>query len=105
MKVVLDECVPWPAHKLLSSHVCSTAQQRGWAGIKNGDLIRLAEKELQLFITADQGIRYQQNLAGRRIAIIELNTNKLRRIEAAADSLRKAVDEIQPGSFVKLDLP
>lgn len=105
MKILLDECVPWPAHKLLSKHACSTAQQRGWAGIKNGDLIRLAENEFQLFITSDQGIRYQQNLVGRRIAIIELNTNKLRRIEAAADFLRKAVEEIQPGSFVKLDLP
>ena len=65
MNVLLDECVPWPMHKLLPAHVCTTAQRRGWGGIKNGDLLRLAEGQFDLFITADQNIRYQQNLAGR----------------------------------------
>jgi hypothetical protein len=41
MKVLLDECVPWPMHKLLSGHDCATAQRKGWGGIKNGDLILL----------------------------------------------------------------
>jgi hypothetical protein len=75
MNILLDECVPWPMHKLLTGHTCTTAQRRGWGGIKNGDLLRLAEGEFDLFITSDQGIRYQQNLSGRRIAIIELSTN------------------------------
>ena len=64
MNVLLDECVPWPMHKLLSAHVCATAQRLGWGGIKNGDLLRLAEGKFDLFITSDQNIRYQQNLAG-----------------------------------------
>jgi len=68
------------------AHVCTTAQRRGWGGIKNGDLLRLAEGKFDLFITSDQNIRYQQNLAGRSIAILELSTNKIRRIEAAAIS-------------------
>jgi hypothetical protein len=42
MKVLLDECVPWPMHKLLTGHDCVSTQWRGWGGIKNGDLIRLA---------------------------------------------------------------
>jgi len=54
---------------------------------------------------ADQGIRYQQNLAGRRIAIIELSTNKLRRLEAAAELLRSAVDAIKPSDFQRLVIP
>jgi uncharacterized linocin/CFP29 family protein len=45
-----------------------------------------------LFVTSDQNIRYQQALAGRRIAILELSTNKLRRIEAAASLLRATID-------------
>ena len=45
MKVLLDECVPWPMHSLLAGHECMTAQRRGWGGIKNGDLLRLAERE------------------------------------------------------------
>jgi hypothetical protein len=105
MKILLDECVPWPMHKLLSGHDCITAQQRGWGGIKNGELLSKAEKEFDLFITSDQNIRYQQNLAGRKIPILELSTNKLRRLVAAAALLRSAVDSVKPGEFRRLEVP
>jgi len=84
MRILLDECVPWPMHKLLAGHECTTAQKRDWGGIKNGDLLRLAEREFDLFITTDQNLRYQQNLAGRAISILELSTSDLRRICAFA---------------------
>ncbi len=87
MRILLDECVPWPMHRLLDGHECTTAQKRGWGGIKNGDLLRLAEGEFDLFITSDQNIRYQQNMAGRCIPILELSTNDLRRIQVAAPEI------------------
>jgi hypothetical protein len=62
MRILLDECVPWPMHKLLSGHACSTVQELGWGGIKNGDLLQRAEGEFDVFITSDQNLRYQQNL-------------------------------------------
>jgi predicted nuclease of predicted toxin-antitoxin system len=99
MKILLDECVPWPMHRLLAGHECTTAQQRGWGGIKNGELIRRAEGEFDLFITADQNLRYQQNLAGRRLPILQLSTNDLRRIRATAAQIQKAVATIQSGEF------
>ena len=105
MKILLDECVPWPMHKFLTGHECSTAQQRGWSGIKNGDLLRLAEKEFSLFVTSDQNIRYQQNLAGRSVAIPELSTNDYRRIKAAAELIRSVVAKIQPKEFRQLEIP
>jgi predicted nuclease of predicted toxin-antitoxin system len=105
MKILLDECVPWPLHKFLTGHECSTAQQHGWGGIKNGDLLQLAEKEFNLFITSDQNIRYQQNLAGRQIAILELSTNDFRRIKAAAEMIQSAVAAIQPREFRQLEVP
>jgi len=105
MKILLDECVPWPMHRLLAGHECRTAQQCGWGGIKNGELLRLAEKEFPLFITSDQNLRYQQNLAGRQIAILELSTNKLRRIVTAAEALRAAIETIKPGEFRHLEIP
>ena len=105
MKILLDECVPWPMHRLLAGHECSTAQQCGWGGIKNGRLLELAEKEFPLFITSDQNIRYQQNLAGRQIAILELSTNKLRRIVAAAEAIRSAVESIKPTEYRQLEIP
>ena len=105
MKILLDECVPWPMHSLLLPHECITAQKHGWGGIKNGDLIRLAETEFNIFVTADQNIRYQQNLAGRRIAILELSTNDLRRIRAATAQIQAAIASIQPAVFLKLEIP
>ncbi len=105
MNILLDECVPWPMHKLLVGHNCTTAQKRGWGGIKNGELLRLAEGEFDLFITSDQNIRYQQNLAGRRIPILELSTNDLRRIQAAAAMIQSTVAAMQPGEFRKLEIP
>lgn len=105
MKILLDECVPWPMHKLLVGHDCTTAQKRGWGGVKNGDLLRLAEGEFALFITSDQNIRYQQNIAGRGLPILELSTNDLRRIRAAASEILAAVASIQPGEFRRFQIP
>jgi hypothetical protein len=105
MKILLDECVPWPMHQFLTGHECSTAQQCGWGGIKNGDLLRLAEKDFNLFIASDLNIRCQQNLAGRQIAILELSTNDLRRIQAAAELIQSTVAKIQPREFRRLEIP
>jgi hypothetical protein len=105
MRILLDECVPWPLHKLLHGHDCTTAQRCGWGGVRNGDLLARAEGEFGLFITCDQNLRYQQSLEGHRIPILELSTNDLRRIEAAADQLRSAIDLIQPGVLRLLAIP
>jgi hypothetical protein len=102
MKILLDECVPWPMHKFLVGHDCATAQQRGWGGIENGDLLRLAEGEFDLFVTADQNLRYQQKLVGRRIRILELSTNKLRALQNAAALIQSAVATMKPGEFRRL---
>jgi hypothetical protein len=105
MNILLDECVPWPQHKFLTGHTCTAAQRHGWGGIKNGELLRLAESEFDLFITSDQGIQYQQNLAARRIAILELSTNKIRRLTAAAELIRSTVTAMKAGEFRRLEIP
>ncbi|MGO9528559.1 MAG: DUF5615 family PIN-like protein [Verrucomicrobiia bacterium] len=105
MRILLDECVPWPVQKLLVGHDCVTVQQRGWGGIKNGELLRLAEPEFDLFITTDQNIRYQQNLAGRRLPILELSTNNIRRLRAAGSLIQSGVAALKMGEFRKLDIP
>jgi len=105
MKILLDECVPWPINRVLADHTCSSAQRSGWAGLKNGELLQRAESEFELFITSDQNLRYQQNLTGRKIAIIQLSTNKLRRIIAAAHVLQTTVKTIKPGEVRTLQIP
>ena len=57
-----------------------------------------------MFITSDQNIRYQQNLAGRRIAILELSTNDWRRIEADTAAVLAAVNQLTAGDFVRLEI-
>ena len=67
-------------------------------------LLKKADNDFDLLITADQNILYQQNLAGSTISILELSTNDLRRIVAAAPLIQRAVEEIRPGQFVRLDI-
>jgi hypothetical protein len=105
MKILLDECVSWPMHHLFSGHDCTTAQKRGWGGIKNGDLLRLAEAEFALSVTSDQNIRYQQNLASRRIAVLELSTNDLPRVLAAEKLILAAIGQLKEGEFRHLEIP
>lgn len=105
MKILLDECVPLPLREILDGHDCRTAQQMGWKNIRNGELLNLAEGEFDVFITADQGVRYQQNLTGRKIGILELSTNKLRLIKAAAKQVKEAIDSIEPTEFRRLEIP
>lgn len=73
--------------------------------MRNSELLQQAQSQFDLFITADQNIRYQQNLSGRRIAILELSTNDLRRILAASALVEEAVDKIQPLKIQRLEIP
>src|SRR5205807_279435 len=105
MKILLDECVPWPMHRLLPQHSITSVQTQGWSGVRNSELLRRAQAEFDLFITSDQNIRYQQNLMGQKIAILELSTNDLRRIVAAAALIEEAVDKVQPSELRRLEIP
>jgi len=73
--------------------------------LKNGDLLQRAKQAFYLFVTSDQNLRYQQTIRGQKIAILELSTNKLRRIEAAKDLVHSAVTQIKPGEFRQLQIP
>jgi len=105
VRILFDECVPWPLHKLLIGHDCRTAQREGWKSIKNGELLSRAEDEFDLFLTSDQNLAYQQNLSGRRIRVLALSTNKLRRLQTAADGIQAAIADLQAGEFRKLQIP
>jgi hypothetical protein len=91
--------------QLFSSHDCTNVQKRGWKGIKNGTLLALASGEFDLFVTSDQNIRYQQNLAGSSMAVLELSTNDLRRIRAAAGMIQFEVSNLKPGAHRQITIP
>ena len=105
MKILIDECVPRPIIKFLVGHIAKTAQEVGWGVYNNGQLLRLAENEYDLFITADQNIRYQQNLKGRKLAIIEFPSNKLSVVKRLEAELKTRLQQINIGDYVTLAWP
>jgi predicted nuclease of predicted toxin-antitoxin system len=70
MRLLLDECVPRRLKRELPGHETRTVQELGWAGIKNGALLKLANGQFDALLTVDQGIEYQQNLAGLSISVV-----------------------------------
>ena len=104
MRILIDEGVPVQIERALIGHVCTTVQKAGWGSYTNGALLAKAEGTYDLFITADKNLKYQQNLAERKIAILELSTNRRRIIESNSTRILEAVDRIKPGDFISLDL-
>jgi predicted nuclease of predicted toxin-antitoxin system len=105
MKVLLDECVPFPLARLLPDCECVTARECGWGGFRNGDLLRVAEGKFDVFLTADKNLRYQQNLAGRALPIVELSTNDIRRIRASVGLVQAALNVVTPGDYRTVEIP
>jgi len=104
MKVLLDECVPRPLRRALTGHEISTIDEAGWKGLKNGVLLRQAEERFDAFVTADKNLRYQQNLAGRRIAILELGIPHWPRLQRFIPQIQLALDSLQPGDYHTLNI-
>ena len=104
MRIILDENLPYGLRRMLAPRQATSVQLAGFAGMKNGPLLAQLEGAFDIFLTGDKNLRYQQNLAGRRLAIIELPTNRwplLRRLESRIVS---AVDACQPGDYLVVDL-
>ncbi len=92
-RILFDVNVPRPASRLLTRHTVEFSDQRGWRELKNGDLLAAAERDgFDVFLTADTNLRYQQNLAGWRIAIVALSTNAWPVIRNNAAIVVEAVD-------------
>lgn len=73
MRIIFDQATPVPIRPWLKGHVVRTAAQQGRDTLRNGDLLNVAEQDgFDLLLTTDKNMRYQQNLAGRIIAIVVL---------------------------------
>lgn len=106
MRVLFDQGTPVPLRKHLSAHQVTTTFELGWSHLKNGELLQRAEEDgFSVLVTTDQNLRYQQNLTGRKIAVVVLTTTSWPRIERAVASVAKAVDSATPGSYVEVPIP
>ncbi len=102
MRVLLDESLPRRLKQELPAHEVTTVPGAGWAGTKNGDLLRLAEPDFEVFVTMDRQLPFQQNLAGLDLCIIILAapSNDIADLRALAPKLRSAVSTAAPGQLV-----
>jgi hypothetical protein len=108
LRILFDKNVPYPLLRYLQKHDVSTAEDLGWARLVNGDLLRAAEDAgFEVMVTADQSLECQQNLKGRKLALIVLSTNHIGLLEKHPERLVAAVDAAQEGGyeFVRFELP
>jgi hypothetical protein len=104
LKVLLDENIPHDLRPHLGHHDTFTAAYLGWAGLKNGLLLAAAEKEnFAVLVTGDLSLTYQQNMAGRKIAIVSLSAISWPIIEPYVSKIVNAVDRVESGSFVRVE--
>lgn len=106
MRVLFDQSIPVPLRKHLAAHQVATTFELGWNNLKNGELLQKSEESgFSVLVTTDQNLRYQQNLAGRTIAIVVLTTTSWPRIEREVENVAKAVDSTAPSSYVEVPIP
>ena len=106
MLVLFDQGTPVPIRPHLAHHTVRTAAQQGWAAFGNGELLTAAELAgFDVFVTTDKNIRYQQNLAGRRIAIVVIGYPQWPGLERHVYRVVAAVNEATPGSYVEIEIP
>jgi len=106
MRLLLDESLPRGLKDLLSPHAVATVQEKGWAGTTNGELLRKAESEFEVFLTADQNLEYQQNLTGYDLAVVVLvsRTTRLADLELLVPKILESLSEVEAGNVHRIAL-
>jgi hypothetical protein len=105
MRVLLDECVPRPLRRALTGHNVRTISELGWAGKKNGELLSLmASETLEVLVTVDQNLRFQQALSSASVSVIVLKaiSNRLNDLLPLAPDILAALTTIRPGDVVEI---
>lgn len=106
MKILFDQGTPAPLRRSLPNHEITTAFERGWQALQNGDLLNVAEAEgFAVIVTTDKNLRYQQNLADRHLAIVVLMTTDWRLIRQHTDYVTQAIAALTPGAYIELPFP
>ena len=101
MRVLFDQATPVPIREFLIGHTVRTAAQEHWDRLKNGDLLTAAEHAgFEVFLTTDKNLQYQQNLAGRTIAIVVIGIQQWPALQPHVARVVAAVNGAKPGSSI-----
>jgi hypothetical protein len=104
VRVLFDHGTPAPLRRSLVGHQVTTAYERGWSALQNGELIAAAEAgQFEVLVTTDKNLRYQQNLTGRALAIVVLWTTSWPKLQKALPRVQAAVDSANIGSYIELE--
>jgi len=106
MRVLFDQATPVPIRPYLKGHEVRTAAQQGWDRLKNGELLVAAEADgFDVLLTTDKNMRYQQNLTGRKIAVVVLGRQQWPSVRPHVRLIVEAINAAVPGSYTGIDLP
>ncbi len=105
MRIILDHNAPAPLRYWFVGHTVEIAYERGWAELTNGDLLAAEADGFDVMITTDQRIRYQQNLAGCKLALLVIDTNNWTRIRKCRALVMARLEECASGSYVEVKIP
>jgi len=106
VKVLLDECIDHRFAKELPGHSVETVPRMGWAGLKNGDILKLAENGFDVFITVDRNLSFQQNLPQFNLAVLVLlaPTNRLADLKLLIPDILAALPSAKVGQVLKIGI-
>jgi len=100
VKVLFDHNVPKRLRQSLPGHEVRTAQEMGWSELENGEILNAAQAAgFHVVLTCDQNLSYQQNLTGRAVALVVLNTNYWPALKENTAPVIQAVNSAAPGTF------
>jgi hypothetical protein len=106
MRVLFDKSAPYGLARHLEGHAIATADERGWGRLENGVLLSAAEEAgFDVFFTADKNLRYQQNLSGRKIALVVLGNSPWHLVRQHIAEIVGAINAATPGSYVEVEIP
>lgn len=105
MRILLDECIDRRLARLLDAHEVTTVQRRGWAGIKNGELLARAAREFDVFVTVDRNLATEQDLRKFDIAIVLLRarSNRLSDLQHLAPELLRQLSGAARAAVTTID--
>lgn len=107
MLILFDHGTPRGLIRALRGHTVVTAYRKDWDKLSNGALLKAAEDNaVELLVTTDRRIQYQQNLKDRKIAIVVLTgTTRWSRVRLHIEPIVEAVKAAAPGSYTEVEIP
>lgn len=105
-RVLFDEDIPRQLRRELPGFEIRTVPEVGWAGLKNGELLRRAEGLFDVFVTADRKLPFQQNLPAFSLGVVVLmaGSTKLEDLRPLAHEISQAIEAVQPHQLVLVPL-